>query len=98
MKAIRKFESGNRYLIKPIAMKSIDDSEFIEMIGYDEEDRLLYVAFKLRNEVERPLMIYEVVRKNFYDAFMNAESKDDFYNEKIKDSFGVFVDTYLSTE
>lgn len=97
MKAIRKFESGNRYLIKPIAMKSVD-SELIEMIGYDEEDRLLYVALKLRNEVERPLMIYEGVRKNFYDAFMNADSKDEFFNEKIKDSFGCFNDVYYSPD
>ena len=65
-------------------MQQVESSN-IKSIGWNEDK--LYVRFK---SSER-LYCYQGVKKDLYEAFLNAESKGRFFCENVKNKYSHFV-------
>lgn len=59
------------------------DSSNIEQIGYDENDRELWVRFKSGDTY-----VYSEVPPATYDDIMRADSKGSYLNREIKPNYG----------
>lgn len=92
-----KFENGNEYTWKCQPLKDVDSSN-IDMVGYDEEQNLLFICYKSKNTVERPMYVYDQVSQKEYDELLNAESKGKYVNSQIKPNHEYFKTIYYSTK
>lgn len=66
----------------------IDDSSNVRAIGYDSENKYLYVQFHPGSESERsPIYRYISVPENVYSRFIEAPSKGMFVWANIRDKY-----------
>lgn len=64
-----------------LKLKDVQSSN-IEKIGYNEEDKILYVKYKLGK-----IYAYANVPKDLYESLNKAESKGSYMNSNIKNKF-----------
>jgi len=60
------------------------DSSFIKSVGYDEEKKVLEIAFKGRPQ---PVTQYNGVTRAKFKNFVSASSKGSYFNKRIKGQF-----------
>lgn len=58
------------------------DSSNVEAIGYDAENRELYVSF-----LKSGTYVYYGVEEWVFQEFMNAASKGGYHHENVKDKY-----------
>ena len=63
------------------------ESSNLEGTGYDEEERILYVAFKPKRNTPRTLYRYFEVPSDVFSGLLNAESKGKYFHQNIREAF-----------
>lgn len=60
------------------------ESSNLEAVGYDEEEQILYIAFRPKRQTPRTLYRYFNVTGEEFSALLNAESKGKWFAQNIK--------------
>ena len=63
------------------------ESSNLEGVGYDEEEQILYVAFKPKRSTPRTLYRYFEVPSETFSGLLSAESKGKYFHWEIRDVF-----------
>ena len=71
---------------KSIEGKTIEmtyvDTKMLSYVGYDEKTQALAIEF-----CRGPVHVYDEVPKDIYEGLLSAAAVDDFFNEKIRNTY-----------
>lgn len=63
------------------------ESSNLEGVGYDEEEELLYIAFRPKRNTPRTLYRYFNVPAQTFSDLLNAESKGKYFHRNVREVF-----------
>lgn len=63
------------------------ESTNLEAAGYDEEEQILYVAFKPKRTTPRTLYRYFNVPSEIFSGLLNSESKGKYFHQNIREMY-----------
>lgn len=58
------------------------ESKNMSYVGYSEEKAFMVIDF-----IRGPVYVFDNVPKETYETLLSTETKDDYFNENIKNSF-----------